>query len=170
MLLTPGGSVTLSGWSFGLERILVRDNRPVFIEIKVGTIIMVVADQAALIIWRGFVIPCCGRLHMLGARAMTGFALDIGEFRSGFNADKALIVKPEGVAADAITIEHSLLPFEGGEGMRVARFFPDLVFSFMALPAGFRCNEGSIYRFSRGSSGFLLSQLRLNNVDFLARA
>src|SRR5215467_16063769 len=138
-----------------LERVLVRDDGPILLEVEVGTVVAVVADQAALVFRRRFVISGGRRLDVFGARAVARFALYVGELRRSFNADEPLIAEAEGVTADTIAVKHPLLLFQRGERMRMARIFPDLVFGFVALSAGFRQRERRIQRLSGDHRGLL---------------
>ena len=47
-----------------LERILVRDDRPILLEVEVGTVVAVVANQATLVFRGSFVISGGRRLDM----------------------------------------------------------------------------------------------------------
>src|SRR5215510_11794360 len=120
----------------GRERVLVRDDRPILLEVEVGTVVAVVADQATLVFRRRLVISCGRRLDVFGAGAVTGFALDVGELRRGFDADEPPIAVAERMTSYTIAVKHPLLFFERGEGVRVARIFPDFVFGLVALGAG----------------------------------
>src|SRR2546428_13683777 len=136
----------------------MRDDRPILLEVEVGTVVAVVANQAALVFRRRFVISCGRRLDVFGAGAVTGFALDVGELRRGFDVDEPLIAVAERVTADTVTVKHPLLLLQRGEGARMARIFPDFVFGLMTLGAGFRKRERRIQRLSGAPAGFLFGQ------------
>src|SRR5262247_4712159 len=123
------------------ERVLVSDDRPVLLEVEVRTVVAVVADQAALVFRRRLVISGGRRLDVFGAGAVTGFAVDVGELRRGFDADEPPIAVAERVTTYAISVKHPLLLFERGERVRMARIFPDFVFGLVALSARFRKSE-----------------------------
>src|SRR5262245_6744702 len=102
---------------FRLESILVRDDGPVLFEVEVGAVVAIVANQAAPLLRRRLVIPGGRRLDVFGPRAVTGFAMNVGELRRGLDADEALVAEAERMTADTVAVEHSLLLFQNGEGM-----------------------------------------------------
>src|SRR5262245_46108425 len=157
------------GRGFGLKRIFVRDGRPVLFEVEVRAVVAVVTDHTALVFRRRFVISCGRRLDVFGAGAVAGFAMDVGELRRGLDADEPLVAETERMAADTVGIEHSLLLFQNGEGVRMTRFFPDFVFSLMALGARLRKRERRVQRLSGHSLRLLIGQSRLNHINLLAR-
>src|SRR5262249_48122963 len=112
------------GRGFGLKRILVRDDRPVLLEVEVRAVIVVVADQTALVFRRRFVISGGRRLDVFGAGAVTRFAMDVGELRRGLYADEPLVAVTERMAADAVAIKRSLLLIQNGERQPMTRIFP----------------------------------------------
>src|SRR5262249_55179490 len=123
------------GRGFGLKRILVRDDRPVLLEVEVRAVIVVVADQTALVFRRRFVISGGRRLDVFGAGAVTRFAMDVGELRRGLYSVRTLGTGNGRMAADAVAIKRSLLLIQNGERMRMARIFPGQVFILVALGA-----------------------------------
>src|SRR5262249_16775826 len=108
-------------WFLGLERIGVGDDRPVLVEIKIGAVVAVVANQTARIFRRRFVIAGGRRGNMVGAGTVTGFAMHVCELRRGLDVDEATILKSQGMTTDAGGVEDSLFRFERGERMRMAR-------------------------------------------------
>src|SRR5262249_49259868 len=171
--LPPGASARFSfrfdrGRGFGLKRILVRDDRPVLLEVEVRAVIVVVADQTALVFRRRFVISGGRRLDVFGAGAVTRFAMDVGELRRGLYADEPLVAVTERMAADAVAIKRSLLLIQNGERMRMARIFPGQVFVLVALGAGFRKRERRIQQLPGHRLGLLFGQSRLNHVNLFA--
>ena len=71
----------------------MRNDGPVFVEIEIGAVVAIVADQTANIFRRRFVIARGRRLNVRCAGAVTRFAMDIGELRRGFDVDKTTILK-----------------------------------------------------------------------------
>ena len=111
------------------------NSRPVCLEVKVRTIWLRMTLSAA----NGGchkAIAFRRRCRMVAPRPVTGFALNIGELRSGHKRLEPALVKPDDVAANALVVELLALAFESGHSMGMARLLPHSILVGVAARAG----------------------------------